>query len=918
MAVITTSCEDDYFKSSNASATIAVTATTQFSNTASRAVYEDDVYFDGNDISIDNYCLLLFDKNKILIWSKDISELPYTDVMPRPVNDGESYYALLLGNVTLQKLGITMGDSMDKLKEKSHEISRTYNFPDENKKNEFTWSGYLPFTKDINELNFVLNPNMAKITATIKNNSSDCRIRSVRIKNVANKVRYAQNALNKSLNFDISENEVGDVGFIDYDMEDNYDLGKDGSVTISWYVPHNQAGTGDRKSNAPATATYLQIDAVSKVDGVDDNNVATCYKVYPGIKNGNETYVDMEDFNVYADFIYNLNVTLNVDGVSADVSNGFTTEKNLASNIIKLPKNSNCYMIHPIADRIKGGTVYELPIDRVNQYWKDVVKTDASRILDANSEWTVEVIWQDINTRVLDFCDEYGGNKADIYNGNGLNPFCFKLRNDATVSDNQTYGNVLVGLKKAGVDGYLWSWHLWITDYNPDAAPKHGSNANNLLYYASETPWIMGDIDKQGTKFAVASSSTWTNTNQVTVSYTSKQYVGNVQHYHSQYNAYYTALSGMWETGIYKNKWIMDRHIGAQSPNNSEIENPLDGWGMYYQFGRKDPFIYKHTYDINGNQRQSYSYTNDFAARQHWKVNKTEGGASVSGSIENGVKYPTTYFTANGSWAGENTTPYNDWLSPTTPSKKGAKTLFDPCPPGWCVPLIEVFRFGDVVYGDSKFKEYTRTFAEEMDASKWEYTAVCSYVNVLGSYTDYKTYKHPDTGTGVDHNGYNVYNNSLTSYGDNFRNFSVLYSTDLVKGEAKVLKSFFPLQGHINGGDGKLVKVFQKSGITTIHNGVTSQIPDYTCSVYNNDGSLTGGSGLQVRVWGLQVGKTSDNTIGGSLMNIITSTLGNNVNARQEQRNGRLYMRFHGSSGSKNVWNASNGFNVRCIQDPYN
>lgn len=957
MGIGLSSCEEDYFGKNKVDDGVGVkmqiTANIAFSGVESRAVYESGDNFTADDVQIDNYCFLLFNNSKRLVRAFDLApnELPYYFYLPAPGIKESAYYAYLLGNTTLKTLfqdeldsgkytfenedgEIETADelselygqiSIDVLRKKCNDdvITRLYNNPEDNDKNKFTWSGYLPVTNETKILNFQLNPNVAKLTATVKNNStSGSKVMSVRLKNVANKVGYAQNAINKSNNSSADRNDIEGLGFLKYDME-YLEIAQGSSKIISWYVPQNKQGIGNREDNAPQNATYLEIDGVKM-----PNYITSAYRVYPGANPDDKPYTEIDNFNISADTIYNMTININDDGISTEVVSGVSNYQSaidLATAKVKLPPNSNCYMIHPIGDRIvdnngKYATVYELPIDRVNQYWRDVVKNDASRILDAKSEWTVEVIWQDINTRAIHFCDEYGVGELDTYKGYGLNPFCFKLKNDAMNSDQQTYGNVLVGLKKAGVDGYLWSWHLWITDYNPDAAPKHGANTSNLLYFASDNPSSIGAVDRQGVKFAVPSTDNWTNTSNVSIAYSSKQYVGNVQHYNSKFAPYWTnsgrtESSALWDgSGIYANKWIMDRNIGAQSPNNSEIENPLDGWGMYYQFGRKDPFIFNYTYDINGNKRSSYSYSDNLVARQHWKTNQKENGTSVSGSIENGVKYPTTYFTADGSWATNSTK--NDWFSPTAPKSKGAKTLFDPCPPGWRVPLLNVFKFGEYGFPNSGFEEYARTFADDLNTSDWKHASVCAYVNVNGTYKDPKNYAGNTQGK-IDYRHIsNDYNNSITSYGDKFRNFAVLYSTDLVNGSKKVLKAHFPLQGHINGNDGTIAKIFHANGITPIQQSQTGVVwKNYVCAVYNKEGALYSGSGLQARLWSVEYGTTSSSTVGGKLVNILTATLDNNVNPRQEQRNGRLYLRFHGTMRANNIWNASNGFNVRCIQE---
>ena len=106
------------------------------------------------------------------------------------------------------------------------------------------------------------------------------------------------------------------------------------------------------------------------------------------------------------------------------------------------------------------------------------------------------------------------------------------------------------------------------------------------------------------------------------------------------------------------------------------------GYCPYYQWGRKDPFIPCNG-TINGN------------------TNKTVyniSGATVTGitnsqtsvAIANNIKNPTTHYYNSSNYGPCNTTYYNMWDAQnattgniTTATKK---TVYDPCPPGFCVP----------------------------------------------------------------------------------------------------------------------------------------------------------------------------------------------------------------------------------------
>ncbi len=945
MAGALQSCDDDYFNGGEGTK-VTITATTAFSNTTSRAVFEGDkTSFGADDIEITNYCFLLFDDDGNIIDRFDIdgNALPYVVELSKPVV-GKNYHAFLLGNVTAETLSAVT--TIDDLQNSTFEINRMYNLPEEEEKSKFTWSSYLPFSLSAKNLNFILNPNVAKITAKITNSSSESVIKSVRVKNVVNKVGYAQNALNEYSPDYITN--VSSPTFIKYDIE-TFDtpIATGESKTISWYVPQNIQGDGTRipggdKANEtylhggiPDNATYVEIDGVRPSD-----NVTASYRVYPGIKKDGETgYADMTNFDVKADVIYNLDITISDDGIDADVTNGYKPNTgSTATAKIKLPENSNCYMIHPIADRIAGqNMVYELPVDRVNDFWKTIANNSANTLTE-NSTWVVEVIWQDIaDKQVIKFCDEYGANEGDTYSGVGLNPFCFKLLNRETDPNKQYYGNILVGLKKQSSDTeYLWSWHLWITDYNPDKATPYTPGSTQIYQQG-------GEIDKQGQLFSTGTASSYPISNPTYNNY----YVGNVQHYHSIYDWYWgynrTDINGddhtrsakVWDgNGIYANKWIMDRNLGAISPNVSAIPNPLDGWGMYYQFGRKDPFSFKVVYDITGKTRKFNGSTPSIDNPQ-WNISKTQ--ATYAEAVNN----PKTYYAPSTIWLKDATSLNVNWFSPTgDPMKPNhsrfGKTLFDPCPPGWCVPSIDVFYFGNYSLvnkgtdtnlsydGPDEYTKADNVTDGTYKSTDFGYAKICPGIDaygINGAHTSVTVHVDvngkPNTSMSVnevDHLGPTTqadahaisykFNSTITGYADRYRMFSTLYSTIYEGSTVKLLKTEFPMQGRIAGETGT-VGAMSLSG-NVLGYDQKARWPAYYCCSSN-----------QACLWGAQRGSGGTNKDGATLAYFGASMLVNRVHNRHEVRNGRLFMRFHGSMGFSE-WLTSRGQNVRCIQIPDN
>lgn len=931
MSSILSSCEDDLFqeiKGEKGDIKVQITATTSFSEIESRAIFNEEI---NDHIEIKNYCFLLFDQNKWLIRAFNIApeSLPYYIYLPMPNSDTGAYHAILLGNVSLEQMfnpGLESGKysnvndnynpttisdlyghiNINHIKELSTQILRTDNIPKDSTK--FTWSGYLKVTQETQIMNFKLNPNMAKITAKITNNSAESKVMGVRLKNVAKNVVYAQNALNKSGNFVAEKNGQNEEQYLEYDME-TLEIATGESQTISWYVPQNKQGDGNRTNAAPKYATYIEIDGVKM-----PNYITSAYKVYPGVNDNNVSYENLTDFNIKADTIYNLDVTITDDGISSDVSNGYKPDNDLASAKVKLPPNSNCYMIHPLGDKISGVTVYELPIDRINEFWRDI-KNNVDKSLAPDSEWQMEVIWQDIKNRSIHFCDAYGNysttnGASDIYHGNGLNPVYFTLDpGTMAVTGNvheDIYGNVLVGVKKIvdGVvqDGYLWSWHLWITDYNPDMAPAFSSS--NKLYATNATSGK--SIDLQGAVYATPSTDYFADTKNVTLNYNGDvSYDGNVQHYHSEYFSLWnnSTSSVLWDNGAYSDKWIMDRNLGSQASNVAQIQYPLESWGMYYQFGRKDPFSYRPTYDINGNAR-SYTDKNgiDWAFTEN--LGDNQWATAGDGTIENGIIDPNTYFVKNGEWAVDATD--NDWYSPTSTSENDEiKTIFDPCPPGWKLPRRDVFDFCNddelkmLELGDLDLK-YNNGLSPTQSASHsvvnkcysdistntTAHSPITVYVDVDGPY---------DSSTNYDNRAIKTYNMSLRSYRDPYRLYAILFSS---RGST-TLTSLFPFQGNISGEDGKITKLLSENQSPV--RGTTAGFvwADYYCYT------------AQACLWTVEKAEVAT---GGNMISMFTTTYENTVNARQERIRGRLYLRFHGMMKFRDYL-TSRGQNVRCIQE---
>jgi hypothetical protein len=278
-------------------------------------------------------------------------------------------------------------------------------------------------------------------------------------------------------------------------------------------------------------------------------------------------------------------ITYTIDGVYKSVectlpSATWGMGQSINYQITLLPllgTSTNCYILNPSASTSKS---FLFPVSRVNEYWNNgSLGNNGTYAIGASDTWKMVIIWQDVP------------NLVTIYGATGTGftgPASY-----ATVSiPANAYGNAVVGIMKTSGSGtlntILWSWHLWVTGYNPTTTTM---SYNGL---------------------------TW-----------------------------------------------LDRNLGA-------MNNGLgaDAYGLYYQWGRKDPF----PGSTSGSIATSTTYGN-------YPVTMATGPVSLATSIGNPNKF---YTGSSGNY---------DWLSPqrTDLWYNSGKTIYDPCPDGWHIPLNTQF-----------------------------------------------------------------------------------------------------------------------------------------------------------------------------------------------------------------------------------
>lgn len=382
-----------------------------------------------------------------------------------------------------------------------------------------------------------------------------------------------------------------------------------GEQRFVFYMPVNECGVNSastssklKSSNAPCNSTYLRIVATNS------QNEAYVYRIYPGANM-------IDDYNLSANNCYRVDLSINSSGDAlGDGRVKYYGKSDLPS--------SNSYILNPAP---QGATdrVFTIPIDRANEFWS---MFDQSLVIGPTQAWTAELIWQD--TPISDFIrflDPLTGLEVTTIRGVG------SAQRIALTTKFSYEGNAVIGIKKEGEEsaGYLWSWHLWVTSYDPEyrAAPV----AKESIYTVPA-----GSVHRyQGKE--------WTEA-----------------------------------TGLYKDKYIMDRNLGARHAGYSTVG------ALYYQWGRKDPMACKGfgnvLYDVNGVVLPSADPRN---AAQN--IENTPKGVTLATGVLNPSRfYHRLASFGLGDWTSQGKKGDYSWNN-TVPGAS-LKSFFDPCPVGWKVP----------------------------------------------------------------------------------------------------------------------------------------------------------------------------------------------------------------------------------------
>lgn len=307
-------------------------------------------------------------------------------------------------------------------------------------------------------------------------------------------------------------------------------------------VSHYITAYDELPENFPTAGSFRTVSFAAPAETIDNGDGRTTYRFYTAanmrgtIDNANQAYKNRyaPTSATYA-FVQAL---YSEDGVELPVSYSFYLGANLENDFNLKP---NCKYTYDIEIRAKGdaqsdtriddwGTVdystadrerancyilnpapvddykrrFRIPVDRIDVFWGDNGYESMNNYLLGNSiGWSAEVVWADFDYAAA-------GIEITKSSGSGANDY-FEIAVPRDIA-----GNMVIGVRQPDKTAILWSWHLWITDYRPDEGLRYSPEPDRYVYSVS----------------------------------------GGALHRYA---------GSAWTSGIYADRFIMDRNIGAMS-----------------------------------------------------------------------------------------------------------------------------------------------------------------------------------------------------------------------------------------------------------------------------------------------------------------------------------------------------------------
>lgn len=490
---------------------------------------------------------------------------------------------------------------------------------------------------DMDPVEISLKRNVSKITIKVKNESAGnekVTLNHVQLRDINAKYYYLAN----------TEDIVTFTD--DFSSADPYrfdsepiDITDDGTEqTLTFYIPANLRGQTSSEAQytkglgAPEGATRFCLYGTY---GSGANTTGINYTYYLGANLKN-------DFNLKPNYHYTYEIRIKSKG---DARYDYRIED---CKEVKFKMDANCYMVQPPMGKDQS-RIYAIPIRRAATFWHSATNGGvyganqfdgldySNYAFNPNTKWRAEILWSDFQVDPSDFFDKDQGTGYDPSKSEQDPYFKIKVKNGMK-------GNVVVAVKLEEYESIVWSWHIWITDYDPD---RENLVPDGIFSYGVEN--------------------------------------GHLHRYNNT----------IFNSGDYKDHgFVMDRNLGATGTAYEQMAGT-----MYYQFGRKDPFPGQ-TQDgqygkfYKGGTALTNSTDADYIVKQNGTAQP--GMKNVRYTINNPMKFIYTDNDASWTAADGIVSLTNPWYDPKYNNHDGTimelkKSIYDPCPPGWKVPVKDVW-----------------------------------------------------------------------------------------------------------------------------------------------------------------------------------------------------------------------------------
>lgn len=435
------------------------------------------------------------------------------------------------------------------------------------------------------------------------------------------------------------------------DFPEAYNASGD-TQTYTYYVPVNLRGTvanaTQREKNAHAVqgATRFCIYATY---GTPVRNLTYTYYLGANLTS---------DYNLEPNKKYEYTIDINGKGDPA------TDSRIEDADEIRFTVDANSYMLKP-PSRSGTSTVFSFPVRRAAVFWNQpgtnmgvfgAATTEEYELLE-DTAWEAFIVWSEVkdgeghpvpdSELLADSHDDGNGNFVAAGRGfdpsGAAGPFIrIRVRSDMR-------GNALVAIRKTSsptLNDILWSWHLWITDYDPYV---QWTRVSGTYVYAVPGGEIHRYADKAG--------------------------------------------EPLWNTAAYADAFIMDRNLGARAAVPGGESDASSAFGCFYQFGRKDPFPADGTVTSIGADMTGAPGEGTIKRNIRYSIHHPE--TFINGGNNNWTTYET-----EGAILGRQNAYWNDPgrdAHSDDPSEaafdycEAGKSVYDPCPYGWRVPAMKVW-----------------------------------------------------------------------------------------------------------------------------------------------------------------------------------------------------------------------------------